>query len=294
MSRILITGASGFLGGALVRSWAQRGHDVHLLVRPGSSLARVSSVRDCVTVHVGATPDQAAETLKAVAPDSVVHTACAYGRAGETPRQILEANVGFGVSLLQAICEGERHVTFLSTGSVLGPEVSLYALTKRQFADWGVQLAARSPECLRFVDLKLQHMYGPGDDRSKFTTHVLHALHEGVPELKLTAGEQQRDFIHIDDVVSAYDTVLAHVAALPTYDIIEIGSGEAPRVREFVELVQRLTGSSTQLAFGAVPYRANEAMRCVADTTRLRGLGWLPAHDLASGLQDTLRKEFQS
>jgi nucleoside-diphosphate-sugar epimerase len=286
MRRLLITGASGFLGSALARFWAMRGHEVHLLARPSSSLARVAPVRDRVAVHTAATPGEAAAVVGAVAPDAVVHTACAYGRAGETPRQILEANVGLGVALLQAICEGERHVDFLSTGSVLEPGVSLYALSKHQFAGWGAQLAASAVGRLRFVDLKLQHMYGPGDDRTKFTTHVLHALHEGVPEL--------RDFIHIDDVVTAFDTVVAQAGRLRAFDAVDIGSGEAPSVREFVELVQRLTDAPTRLAFGAIPYRPSEAMRCVADTTRLRGLGWRPVHDLASGLQDTLRKEFQS
>jgi nucleoside-diphosphate-sugar epimerase len=294
MPKLLVTGASGFLGSALARFWVERGHEVHLLVRPGSELARVAPVREYVALHVAAVPHEAMRVLQAIEPDIVVHTACAYGRTGETPCQILEANVGLGVALLQAICEGKCRVTFFSTGSAIEPDVSLYALTKRQFADWGAQLAARSPERLRFVDLRLQHMYGPGDDRSKFTTHVLHTLHADAPELQLTAGEQQRDFIHIDDVVSAYDVLLAHADELPAHDSIEVGSGEAPRVREFVELVQWLTGAATRLDFGAIPYRPNEAMRCVADTTRLRGLGWRPAFDLVSGLQDTLRKEFQS
>jgi nucleoside-diphosphate-sugar epimerase len=265
-----------------------------VLARPTSALGRIAPIRELVVAHLTTTPAEAAQVLRAVAPDAVVHTACAYGRAGESATQILEANVGLGVALLQAVCDGGRHVDFLSTGSVLEPDVSLYALSKCQFADWGAQLAARSPQTLRFIDLRLQHMYGPGDDRTKFTTHVLHALHDGVPELKLTAGEQQRDFIHIDDVVSAYDAVLANAGLLQTCDAIEIGSGEAPRVRDFVELAQRLTGARTRLAFGSIPYRPHEAMRCIADTVRLRGLGWHPKHDLSSGLQDTLHKEFQS
>lgn len=294
MSRLLVTGASGFLGSALARFWVERGHEVHLLVRPTSSLVRVESMRHRISLHAAATPIEAARTVQMLAPDAVVHTACVYGRAGETPCQILEANVGLGVALLQAITEGARHVTFLNTGTVLEPDVSLYALTKCQFSNWGAQFAKRSSERLRFVDLKLQHMYGPGDDQSKFTSQVLHTLYAGAPELRLTAGLQQRDFIHIDDVVSAYDAVLAHADSLAAYDTIDVGSGSAPRVREFVEIVQELTGASTNLVFGAIPYRPHEAMHCVADTVRLRGFGWRPKHDLISGVRDTLNREFPS
>jgi CDP-paratose synthetase len=292
MTKILLTGASGFLGSALARHWAAAGHEVHALVRPSSSRTRLGAA--AVTMHVAASADEGARLVSGLRPDAVVHTACAYGRAGETARQVFDANLAFGMALLQAVLDGDRRVNFVNTGSVLEPVVSLYALSKRQFSDWGAQLATRSPHALRFIDLRLQHMYGPGDDRSKFTTHVLHACQAGEPVLRLTAGEQERDLIYIDDVVAGYDAVLSHADELPAHELIEVGSGYAPRIRDFVELVHRLTGSTTALEFGAIPYRTNEAMRCVADTTRLRALGWRPVHDLASGLQDTLYKEFQS
>jgi nucleoside-diphosphate-sugar epimerase len=263
---------------------------VHALVRPASSRARLAGVGDGLVLHVVEGLEVGA-IVERVRPDAIVHTACAYGRAGETPRQIFDANLAFGIALAQAALDAGRPVDFVNTGSVLDPDVSLYALSKRQFSDWGAQLARREAALLRFVDLRLQHMYGAGDDRSKFTTHVLQACLRNEPELKLTAGEQLRDFIHVDDVVSAYDAVLAHADRLAASDVIEVGSGSAPSVREFVETVRRLTGSTTHLAFGAVPYRTNEAMLCRADTSRLQSLGWRPIHDLASGLQDTIRKE---
>lgn len=289
-NRILLTGATGFLGSALAHHWVTAGREVHALVRPTSSRARLADVGDGLVLHVMHGLDVDAIVAR-VRPDTIVHTACAYGRGGETPRQIFDANLAFGIALAQATLDAGQPVNFVNTGSVLDPDVSLYALSKRQFSDWGAQLARREPALLRFLDLRLQHMYGAGDDRSKFTTHVLHACLRNEPELKLTAGEQLRDFIHVDDVVSAYDAVLAHADALPASDVVEVGSGSAPSIREFVETVHRLARSTTRLAFGAVPYRANEAMLCRADTARLRALGWRPIHDLASGLQDTLRKE---
>ncbi len=294
MARLVVTGASGFLGSALARHWAARGHDVHALVRSTSALARLQPASERLTLHVADAPDAAAAVVGALAPDAIAHTACAYGRAGESARAVFEANVALGVAMLQAVADGAAPVTFLNTGSALAPDVSLYALSKRQFSDWGAAAAARDPQRLRFVDLRLQHMYGAGDDASKFSTRVLHACHANEPALDLTAGEQRRDFIYIDDVVSAYDAVLARAGELAAHEIIAVGSGHAPPLRKFVELVHRLTAARTELRFGALPYRPNEAMHCDADTARLRSLGWQPAFDLASGLRETLRKEFSA
>ena len=178
-----------------------------------------------------------------------------------------------------------------STGTVLEPSVSNYAMSKQQFAQWGDVLAQQNPERLQFVNIRLQHMFGPGDDPSKFTTHVLHACQQHQPQLALTAGEQRRDFIYIDDVVSAYDVLAKQMNQLADSDQVDVGSGDAPPVRSFVEQVHALTGSRTELQFGAIPYRANEAMLCQADTRRLKDLGWQLAYSLAQGIRKTIDLE---
>lgn len=288
--RILLTGPGGFLGSALARHWAERGHTLSLLARPGSRLDRLGGIDTQPGVRVlrASTPEEIAAAVREAAPDVIVHTACSYGRKGETPLDVMNANLVLGTALLQAVLEGAARdgspVSVLNTGTVLAADVSLYALSKTQFSAWGAALATASPKQLRFIDIHLQQMYGPGDDRSKFTTHVIEACRSNEPQLALTAGEQRRDFIHIDDVVHAYDRILEQRDRFAASDVIEVGSGEAVTMREFVELAKRVTGASTVLDFGAVPYRANEAMLCVADTTRLRELGWQAQVTLADGL----------
>ncbi len=153
--------------------------------------------------------------------------------------------------------------------------------------------STKSEGRLSFVNVLLQHMYGPGDDTSKFSTHVLHSCHRNDPVLKLTAGEQARDFIYIEDVVSAYDTLLMQRHQLDTVQNIDVGTGVAPTIRQFVENVHRLTGSSTELIFGALPYRGNEAMHCLANVAPMAQLGWHPAFDLIAGLKKTIEMEFK-
>ena len=290
--KILLTGASGFLGSALALHWHKAGHQVALLLRPTSKPDRLCGLDSSFDIGRPTTDAQVTAFVKQVQPEVVVHTACAYGRQGESSLQLFDANLRLGLVILQDLQKAAQPVTFINTGSVLAPDVSPYALSKNQFAQWGRMLATQSSGQLKFVNVLLQHMYGPGDDASKFTTHVLHACHRNEPVLKLTEGEQARDFIYIEDVVSAYDTLLTQCNQLDAVLDIEVGSGVAPTIRQFVETAHRLTASRTELVFGALPYRANEAMHCLANVERIKKLGWHPAFDLEAGLKKTIELEF--
>lgn len=291
--RILLTGPSGFLGSALTRFWAVRGHEISLLARPSSCLDRLADLPAKIKVMRASNADEITIAVREAMPDVIVHTACSYGRRGESALDVMDANLRLGIALLQAVLEHHfleraQQTLFLNTGTVLEPQVSLYALSKTQFSAWGAALAESAPQRLKFIDIRLQQMYGPGDDGSKFTTHVIEACRQNVPRLALTMGEQIRDFIHIDDVVQAYDCLIRGSKDFASSDAIDVGSGDAISMRNFVELAKQLAGAETVLDFGAVQYRANEAMLCVADTTRLRSLGWNPTVPLADGLRQLI------
>ena len=288
--KILITGGSGFLGSRLALHLQRCGHEISLLLRESSSLDRLGIA--ATLMHVGRYQDNAdiAAFVQAVKPEVVIHNACSYGRRGESAQQMLDANVGMGLALLHAqqTLGGQRGL-FINTSSALAPDLNAYSLSKAQFAQWGALLARTGGP--RFLNVRLQHMYGPHDEAFKFGTHVLRACCSNQPTLALTAGEQRRDFIFIDDVVSAYEVLLRKHAELAETDEVDVGSGVAMTIRNFVETIHAITASTTELQFGALPYRPNEAMHCQADITRLLALGWTPRHDLRSGIQETLKRE---
>lgn len=292
--KILLTGASGFLGSALALHWLKSGHDIALLLRPTSKLHRLAGFEAEFKIRHCQTDIEVQNFLISAKPDIIVHTACAYGRQTQSSLQIFDANLRLGLLIMQSLRHASHAVNFINTGSALAPDVSLYSLSKYQFAQWGRMLAIQSSGQLKFINVLLQHMYGPGDDASKFTTHVLHACQNNDPELKLTAGKQARDFIYIDDVLSAYDTLIAKSRIFDSVLDIDVGSGIAPTIREFVETAHRLTSSRTELLFGALPYRANEAMHCLANVERMGELGWAPAFDIQTGLMKTIELEFKS
>jgi len=287
---ILITGAGGFLGSALARKLGEMDHQVSLLVRKNTSLCRLE---DILPFKIGRceTDAEINEFISDVLPDMVIHTACCYGRGGESPLQIIDSNIWFGMVLLNAIKSLEKKVSFINTGTVLSRDVSLYALTKIQFEELGTYISNTSNKNIQFINIKLQHMYGPGDHASKFTSYVINACKNNVPTLPLTLGEQKRDFIYIDDVVDAYVRILQNVTTFNGQQQIELGSGAAPRLRDFVEIAHKLTNSKTKLLFGQIPYRENDAMSMVANIDVLKRLGWLPKFDIKSGIKKTIEME---
>jgi nucleoside-diphosphate-sugar epimerase len=290
---ILLTGGTGFLGSALAKHWTNSGHKLTLLVRPRFSLRRIQPLLPFVQIAECSSDIDITKLVQNSAPDFIVHTACAYGRVGETTLQIFDANVRLGMLLLDGLLtETGGSVGFINTCTVLDPFCNNYALSKNQFAQWGGALAHQNPTRLKFVNIRLQHMYGPGDDLSKFTSNVLHACFSHQPQLPLTAGEQCRDFIFIDDVVTAYDVVMKKIHEFSVSDQIDVGSGYAPSLRSFAEQVHAMTRSRTELQFGAIPYRANETMLCKADISRLMNFGWQPAYSLEQGIQKTIDLEF--
>lgn len=287
---ILITGASGFLGSALARRFGEVNHKISLLVRRDTNLYRL---RNLVPYTVGRceSDQEIIQFITQTCPDLVIHTACCYGRNGESLPQIIDSNIRFGLLVLDAIKNLKKEVAFINTGTVLSRNVSLYSLTKIQFEELGSSFASASSKNIQFINIKLQHMYGPGDDNSKFTSHIINSCRNNIPALPLTLGEQKRDFIYIGDVVEAYLKIAENLAKLHGNQEIELGSGTALRVRDFVELAHKLTNSKTELLFGQIPYKENDSMCMVANIDKLKNLGWVPEFDIEAGIKKTIEMD---
>lgn len=290
--RILLTGATGYLGSHLAAALLAQGIEVIALKRQTSSLRRIAHLIPKLELHDVEEVDMSTLFTQHSKIDAVIHTATCYGRNGESANQIADANLAFPLKLLNAAVEANVDL-FVNTDTVLDKYLNPYALAKAQFAEWGRYFSTRSK--LKFINLKLEHFFGPDDDASKFTTHVINSCLANVAELKLTLGEQKRDFIYISDVVSAYQLILDRWQSLPNqYAEFEVGSGRAITIREFVETAHKLSKSSTQLLFGAIPYRQGEVMLSQAHTEALKALGWKCQVDIEAGMKQVInfqRKE---
>lgn len=290
-ARVLVTGGSGYLGSKLALEFRAIGYDVALLLRPSSNLSRLGTAKDHFTIGRCTTEDSIADFVAQVSPGIVVNTACSYGRHGESFLEISDANYRFGVCVAQAVLALQHHVDFINVGTTLPANLNAYAFTKWQFANAGQLLSTLHNDRFRFVNILLEHMYGPEDDAYKFTAHVFKILKSNQKSLELTAGTQRRDFVYIEDVVSALVTIAKKIEQFKSFENVEVGSGQAPTVREFVETVHALANSKVSLNFGAIPLRKSEIMYSCADVSRLQTIGWSPNFDIEAGITRTLEME---
>lgn len=289
----MVTGATGFLGSHLVKQLLKEGHRPIILKRRFSKLDRLEEVLPRVRCY-SVDEDELQEIFEECGPiDAIIHTATNYGANNVVPSEVLTANTLFPLRLLETASDFKVPL-FLNTDSYFNSGdmpykykyLPAYCLSKKQLVDWGKQMA--ESEKIHFVNIKLHHMFGPGDGDSKFTSHVFKSCLQG-KELKLTYGEQERDFIYVDDVVSAYMMFLKTPAVQDHwYQNFDLGRGEAVSIRAFVETVHRLTNSSASLHFGALPYREHEIMHAQADINPLRRLDWFPKHTVEQGIHRTV------
>lgn len=288
--KILLTGITGFLGSNLALTLVEKGYNVIALKRKSSSLKRIESIINKIDLYDIEKVDFSNIFKKYDKIDAIIHTATAYGRNNETPYEIFEANTGFPLKILDAASIAGVSM-FINTDTILDKYLNLYSLSKNHLLEWGKFYSMRNK--IEFINMRLEHFYGPGDDDSKFTSYVINnCLSNSSQPLNLTLGEQRRDFIYIDDVVSAYLILLDRKMESDNwFSEYDVGSGESVTIRKFVETVHNITKSNIELNFGAVPYRVGEVMNSKANISGLKKLGWKCRFTLEQGLKLTIENE---
>ena len=286
---ILLTGATGFLGSRLLETLLTKGYKVIILKRSTSNSWRISHLlSQVVSYDIDMQPLELAFEQQRI--DVVIHTACHYGRNGSEINKIVEGNLMFGLRILDA-CLKFNTETFFNTDTLLHKHLNAYTLSKKQFVEWLQQ----SSGDIQVINLKLEHMYGEKDGVSKFVPWVLSQLKANESEIKLTKGEQRRDFIYIDDVVFAYLILLERVSDLSDFNEFDVGTGQLITVRSFIEKLKKVYevdfGTSvTKLNFGAIPYRKGEVMMVEVNNQPLIDLGWSVKTKLETGLEIVVKK----
>ncbi len=285
---ILLTGGTGFLGSNLARRFLDEGHKVIALKRSTSNLSRLKLLLEQLVIYDVDLVDLDAIFLKHPQIDTIVHCSCNYGRNIFDPYELVNDNLRFPLKLL-SLSSSNGVTEFINVTTSLPPMVNEYALSKAQFSEWGAYFANKG--LIKFINVKLEHMYGPNDGDNKFITHIIRAMLKNEPEVKLTAGEQLRDFIYITDVVEAFSLLVNVEDISSSFVEYEIGSGRAIKIKDVVKLIKSLTNSKSKLLFGKIPYRKAESMILESDNQLINGLGWGCKVPLKEGLIRTINSE---
>ncbi|EEA9881424.1 CDP-paratose synthase [Salmonella enterica] len=276
--KILIMGAFGFLGSRLTSYFESR-HTVIGLARKRNNEATINNI-------IYTTENNWIEKIVEFEPNIIINTIACYGRHNEPATALIESNILMPIRVLESI--SSLDAVFINCGTSLPPNTSLYAYTKQKANELAAAIIDKV--CGKYIELKLEHFYGAFDGDDKFTSMVIRRCLSNQP-VKLTSGLQQRDFLYIKDLLTAFDCIINNVNNFRKFHSIEVGSGKAISIREYVETVKNITKSNSIIEFGVVKERANELMYSCADIAELEKIGWKREFSLVDALTEIIEEE---
>lgn len=297
--RIFLTGATGFLGSKILRRVLCDGHTAAILVGPESNRRRIEDCLERTTLLDGRMEDVDGwrGALESFQPQIIIHAAW-RGVANTDRNDPRQAENIAPTTRLAALSAELGTAGFVGLGSqaeygvVNGPidetaptrPTTLYGMSKLAARQLCGAICAQSG--MRFSWVRVFSTYGPGDNNGWLVPYVLSALRNGERPI-LTRCEQKWDYLYGDDAASA----IAAVAVTDRADgVLNLGSGQAPPLKETVELLRDIAAPGAALGFGELPFRNDQVMHLQADIERLtKATGWTPRWSLREGLTETVR-----
>lgn len=294
--KILVTGATGFIGSHLVRYLLGKGCEVYVMHRQESDLWRIADLVSQVQLISCDLLNVAKEiNLPQIKFDVCIHAAwyAVPGKylAAQENISFLNGTMALAIKLQELDCQH-----FIGIGSCFEYDTSLGYLsevspTKPQHLYSATKLATQlvleqwaKISGMKFTWIRLFYQYGSFEDQRRLVPAVITSLLHQQP-VRLTLGEQIRDFLYIEDVAAA----IYAIAQAELVGIVNVGSGQPVTVREIAETIGKILGTSELLDFGAIPYSPSDPKFICANNYRLREeTNWTPRYTLETGLIEVI------
>lgn len=294
MKRVIVTGATGFIGRHTLRPLVDAGFEVHAV----SSKSQRGGEPGVTWHRHDILGDRACDgLLSTIEATHLLHLAwyAEPGRYWTSP-----VNLGWVAASLDLVASFARHggrrvvaagscaeydwqYGYCSEAVTPANPATLYGVSKDALRRLIEGAAAQAG--LNSAWGRIFFLYGPHEHPDRLVSSVIRALLRGEPAL-CTSGEQIRDFLHVRDVARAFVDLLASEVTGP----VNIGSGTPVPVKEVVREIARQLHGEHLLRLGARTLAATEPPLLVADNRRLtQEVGWSPRHDPGSGLAEAIR-----
>lgn len=296
MRRVLVTGASGFVGRYSLGPLVEQGYVVHAVSRtaPAGQAAARSVNWHRADLH---DPASRGAVLAATHPTHILHFAwyTEHGKYWSSPANLDWVVTSLALAREFADSGGERFVVagtcaeyewaddgpLAERSSRLAPS-SLYGVAKNALRE--VLMAFAELGGLSVAWGRIFSVYGPGEDPRRLVPSIMCPLLSG-QRAEVTSGHLRRDYLYVADVARAFVELLSSEVEGP----INVASGKTIPLRTLAEVIGRKAGRSDLLTVDTTAERGGECIEVAADITRLdEEVGFRPAVELEEGIEQTI------
>lgn len=309
MHRIIITGATGTIGMALINKCIESGVEVIALVNPGSSrlhripgdpLVRVikCGLADMASATAESLGIEETEPGSGVVADAIFHLAWG-GTFGDfrNNRELQDKNALYALDAV-GLAKRLGCSVFVGAGSqaeygrvsgVLRPDTP--CAPENEYGRAKLRACGETRKLctdlgIRHIWTRILSIYGPYDGENTMVMSVIRKLLAG-EKPSLTAGEQMWDYLYCSDAANALLLLAEHGKGGCIYPI---GSGAARPLREYIEIIRDEIDPKLPLGFGEVPYSDKQVMHLCADISSLcADTGFSPKVDFREGIRRTIK-----
>jgi UDP-glucuronate decarboxylase len=291
--KVLLTGITGFIGSHVARQLVETDDEIYGMVRQGSNHWRIEDIEASLKlVQADLADGEALErVMTSLKPDVVLHLAW-FAEPGVYINSMQNLDMLTGSLRLAALAARSGCKYFMGVGTCFEYDLSCGYLTestpvKPQSLYAGSKLAFRTvleqigrTTGIETAWVRLFYQYGAYEDKRRVVPAVITALLNHQTQ-KLTAGEQIRDYLHVEDVASAIAAIFHNKIT----GEVNVGSGKPVSIRDLTMKIGALLGRTELLDYGAIPYNPDDPMFICANNRRLvEKTGWKPRFELEEGL----------
>lgn len=297
MKSILITGATGMIGSAIVEQAVKQGYEVTCLIRRGTT--RIDNIPKDKNVKLIECDIDEYSSLE-LEEDYDVFMHLAWLKTFGNDRDNVELQLKNVQYTIDAVNLAKRAgcTVFIGAGSQaeygiqkvdltpslpVNPE-SGYGIAKYTAGKLANMLCQQLE--IRFNWLRILSVYGKNDNSYTLISYVIRELKAGRSP-KLTKCEQMWDYLHCDDAARAFLAVAEKGVNGKFYPL---GSGQGRKLSEYVTDIRDAVAPDIKLSFGKKPYYPHQPMHLVADVSELeKDTGWKPQIEFSDGIQEMIQ-----